>query len=96
MSIPRASFVLGLACLLPFVWGAIVAYGLSVLPELWVFSTVDAGRRTFAIYLLAGIAGFLALDWEFRRQKLAPEWWMALPDLLTVVVAAYLGLLVLG
>ena len=146
--IPRAPFALGLAGLIPFIWGAVTllsgdlaawgvqnlgarfsgpfvllnygqiilafmsgvlwgfatkahgsraatGYTLSVLPALWVFFTVGAGPASSAIYLIAGFVGLLALDWAFWRQGLAPEWWMRLRILLTVVVVACLSLLVL-
>ncbi len=148
MTIPRAPLLLGLAGLIPFVWGAItlvsgdlaewgvrtlgprfvapfillnygqvilcfmsgvlwgfatrthgsraaVGYALSVLPALWVFFTVGAGPASSAIYLIAGFIGLLALDWSFWRQALAPEWWMRLRILLTVVVVACLSLVVI-
>ncbi len=149
MSIPRSALILGLAGLIPFLWGAAtlvssdltewgvrnigprfagpfvmlqygtiilafmsgvlwgfaaratgevatIGYGLSVLPALWVFFTVGGGPGTSAIYLIAGFVGLLALDWHFWRLELAPEWWMRLRVLLTVVVVACLSLLVLG
>ena len=74
---------------------AALGYGLSVLPALWVFFTVGGGPASSAIYLIAGFLGLLALDWHFWRQELAPEWWMRLRVLLTVVVVASLSLLVL-
>lgn len=143
MRIPRAPLYLGLAGLLPFLWGAAtlfsgelassgvawfgsrfvapfvllnygqiilafmsgvlwgfatraegeraaLGYALSVLPALWVFFTVGAGPATSAIYLIAGFLGLLVLDWSFWRQDLAPEWWMRLRLLLTVIVVACL------
>jgi hypothetical protein len=146
--IPRAPLLLGLAGLIPFLWGALTlvsgdlaawgsgtlggrftgpfillnygqiilafmsgvlwgfatrshgaraatGYALSVLPALWVFFTVGAGVASSAIYLIAGFIGLLALDWSFWRQGLAPEWWMRLRILLTIVVVACLSLLVL-
>lgn len=74
---------------------AATGYVLSVLPALWVFFTVGAGPASSAIYLIAGFLGLLALDWSFWRQGLAPEWWMRLRILLTVVVTACLSVLVL-
>ena len=146
--IPRAPLILGLAGLIPFLWGALtlvlpsaartgmdlfgprfvgpfvllnygtiilafmsgvlwgfasratgsraaLGYALSVIPALWVFFTVGAGPVSSAIYLSAGFIGLLGLDWSFWRQGLAPEWWMRLRILLTVVVVACLSLLVL-
>ena len=148
MNIPRAPLLLGLAGLIPFLWGAAtlvsadlaswgirtlgtrfagplilrnygqiilafrsgvlwgfatkthgsraaMGYALSVLPALWVFFAVGAGPASSAVYLIAGFVGLLALDWSFWRQGLAPEWWMRLRILLTVVVVGSLSLLVL-
>jgi hypothetical protein len=75
---------------------AAFGYGLSVLPALWGFFTVGGGPGSSAIYLIAGFVGLLALDWYFWRLQLAPEWWMRLRILLTVVVVSCLSLLVLG
>lgn len=146
--IPKAALLLGLAGLIPFLWGAAtllntdlgiwgvrtlgprfagpfvllnygsiilafmsgvlwgfatkasgeraaIGYALSTLPALWVFFTVGAGPTSSAIYLIAGFAGLLALDWTFVRQGLAPFWWMRLRLLLTVVVVACLLVLVI-
>ena len=146
--IPRAPLALGLAGLIPFLWGALTlvsngaaelginllgprfigpfvllqygtiilafmsgvlwgfatrapedraasGYALSVLPALWAFFMVGGGPTASAIYLIAGFAGLLLLDWSFWRQGLAPEWWMQLRILLTVVVVGCLSLLVL-
>ncbi|NNF91009.1 MAG: DUF3429 domain-containing protein [Boseongicola sp.] len=148
MNIPRAPLFLGLAGLVPFLWGAAtlisgplaewgvgtlgprfiapfvllnfgqiilafmsgvlwgfatkadgsraaLGYALSVLPALWVFFTLGAGPASSAIYLMAGFIGLLVLDWSFWRQGLAPEWWMRLRILLTVVVVLCLSLLVI-
>ncbi len=147
MGIPRAALFLGLAGLIPFLWGALtmvsadigtwgvrtlgprfagpfvllnygqiilafmsgvlwgfatrgkghqatVGYALSVIPALWVFFTVGAGPASSAIYLIAGFIGLLGLDLSFWQQGLAPEWWMRLRALLTVVVVACLSVLV--
>ncbi len=146
--IPRAPLLLGLAGLIPFLWGALTlvwggaadlgiktlgprfigpfvllqygtiilafmsgvlwgfatrapegqaatGYALSVLPALWAFFMVGGGPTASAVYLIAGFVGLLLLDWSFWRQGLAPEWWMQLRILLTVVVVACLSLLVL-
>ncbi len=146
--IPRAPLILGLAGLIPFLWGAVTlvsgdlatwgvntlgprfvapfvllnygqiilafmsgvlwgfatkthgtraatGYTLSVLPALWVFVTVGAGPASSAIYLIAGFLGLLVLDWSFWRQGLAPEWWMRLRILLTLVVVTCLAPLVI-
>lgn len=148
MSIPRAPLLLGLAGLIPFLWGALTlvssaaaewglstlgprfvgpfvllqyatvilsfmsgvlwgfatrasgeraaaGYALSVIPALWAFFMVGGGPVSAAIYLIFGFIGLLALDWSFWRQGLAPEWWMRLRILLTVVVVLCLSLLVI-
>lgn len=74
---------------------AAFGYVLSVLPALWAFFMVGAGPTSSAIYLIAGFIGLLALDWSFWRQGLAPEWWMRLRILLTVVVVLCLSVLVI-
>ena len=146
--IPRAPLLLGLAGLIPFLWGALTlvsggaaelgvrtlgprfvgpfvllqygtiilafmsgvlwgfatrapegqaatGYALSVLPALWAFFMVGGGPTASAVYLIAGFAGLLLLDWSFWRRGLAPEWWMQLRILLTVAVVACLSLLIL-
>ncbi|ABA77812.1 DUF3429 family protein [Rhodobacter sphaeroides] len=70
---------------------AAIGYGLSVIPALWAFFFVGGGPTSAAIYLAAGFAGLLALDWTFWSQGLAPEWWMRLRLLLTAVVLACLA-----
>jgi Protein of unknown function (DUF3429) len=70
---------------------AAVAYGLSVIPALWVFFAVRDGSDGAIIRLMAGFAGLLMLDAQFAAQRLAPDWWMPLRILLTVIVLACLG-----
>lgn len=147
-AIPRAALLLGLAGLLPFLWGALTlwsdaaarltldtlgprfvgpyvmlqygtiilafmsgvlwgfatkatgavaasGYALSVLPALWAFFFIGGGPVSAAIYLIAGFAGLLGLDWMFWRQGLAPPWWMRLRLLLTAVVLACLSTVVI-
>jgi hypothetical protein len=142
--IPRAALWLGLAGLLPFVWGAAtvlhdglaewssatlgnqfrgpyvqiaygivilsfmsgvlwgfatratgqtaaIGYALSVIPALWVFFTVGGGPVPASQNLIVGFLGILAIDWLFWRQGLAPEWWMRLRLLLTVIVVTCLS-----
>src|SRR6056297_1913970 len=48
------------------------------------------GPVSAAVYLVAGFVGLLGLDWMFRRQGLAPHWWMRLRLLLTAVVVVCL------
>ncbi len=139
MPVPRSALFLGLAGLIPFVWGAMTAllpalavasyevmppifvgavvlvtygtvilsfmsgvlwgfatkatgrdaavgYGLSVLPALWAFVMVRDTSDVSIIWLAAGFAALLALDWSFARQGLAPDWWMRLRVLLTAIV----------
>jgi len=141
--IPPAALILGLAGLIPFVWGVLtmtvpgwdiaasarlgprfvgpyvqLAYGtvilafmsgvlwgfatraegriatsgyaLSVIPALWAFFFVGGGPVSAAIYLIAGFAGLLGLDWLFWRNRLAPPWWMRLRVGLTAGVVACL------
>jgi hypothetical protein len=142
--IPRAALWLGLAGLLPFLWGAATilhpalaewtsatvgnrfrgpyvqvfygavilsfmsgvlwgfatrasgrvaatGYALSVIPALWVFATTGGGPEIASRNLIVGFVGILALDWLFWRQGLAPEWWLRLRLLLTVVAVACLS-----
>jgi len=73
---------------------AATAYGLSVLPALWVFFTIGGGTQAAAINLAAGFVGLLGLDWMFWKQGLAPRWWMHLRvGLTTVVVLSLLPVL---
>jgi hypothetical protein len=65
---------------------AATGYALSVIPALWAFFFVGGGPTSAAIYLSAGFAGLLALDWSFARQGLAPAWWMSLRVGLTAIV----------
>ncbi len=78
--------------------GAVAAtgYALSVLPALWAFFFIGGGPVSAAIYLIAGFAGLLGLDWLFWRQDLAPPWWMRLRLLLTLAVIACLLVIVDG
>ena len=147
--IPRAALLLGLAGLIPFLWGALTSalpdlglwsaqtigprftgpyvglfygavilsfmsgvlwgfatrasgsvaatgYALSVIPALWAFFMTGGGPTSAGIYLIAGFVGLLALDWLFWKQGLAPDWWMRLRVLLTVVVVASLAVPLLG
>ena len=71
---------------------AATGYALSVLPALWAFFMVGGGPVSAAINLAAGFLALLALDYMFWKQGLAPQWWMQLRILLTVVVLACLVL----
>ena len=74
---------------------AAVAYGLSVIPALWVFLAVRDGSDGAIIRLMAGFVGLLMLDASFAAQRLAPVWWMLLRLPLTAVVLVCLGLTLL-
>ena len=143
--IPRAPLALGLAGLIPFVWGAITVirpdlglwtaqtlsprfagpsvglfygsiilafmsgvlwgfaakldgaqatsgYTLSVIPALWAFFMTGGGPVSAGISLMIGFIGILGLDWLFWRYGVAPEWWLKLRLLLTVIVVACLAI----
>jgi Protein of unknown function (DUF3429) len=66
-------------------------YALSVIPALWVFLMVTDASPDARVYLIAGFAGLLGLDWTFWKQGLAPDWWMRLRTVLTSVVIACLA-----
>lgn len=139
-TIPRAPLILGLAGLLPFIWGLLTllspslgdwalltlggrfttpfvqlsygmvilsfmsgvlwgfatrdtgwsGYALSVIPALWVFFMVDGGPTSAAANLCIGFLGLLLLDLHFWQRKAAPDWWMSLRLLLTMIVVATL------
>lgn len=144
MGIPRAPLLLGLAGVLPFLWGAITigfpdlalwtaqrvggrfvgpyiglfygaiilsfmsgvlwgfstrlsgaqaasGYALSVIPALWAFFMTGGGPTSAGLSLIAGFIGILGLDWLFWHHGVAPEWWLRLRILLTVIVVASLG-----
>lgn len=137
--IPKAPLLLGLAGLLPFLWGlgtmmlpglgdwaathigprfvgpyiqlsygtvilsfmsgvlwgfatktsgteAAIGYLLSTFPALWAFFFVGGGPVSAAIFLMAGFAGILGLDFMFAQRGLAPPWWMRLRFILTAIV----------
>lgn len=145
MSIPRAPLLLGLAGLIPFIWGAVTVlrpdlglwtaqtlsprfagpyvglfygtvilsfmsgvlwgfatrlegsqagsgYALSVLPALWAFFMVGGEPTGAGINLIIGFVGLLGLDWLFWRYGVAPDWWMQLRILLTVIVVICLAM----
>ncbi len=73
--------------------GTVAAWGyfLSVIPALWAFLFVGGGPYSAALYLIAGYAGLLGLDFLFWRHDLAPPWWMQLRVGLTVIVVACLS-----
>jgi hypothetical protein len=76
------------------------AYGLSVVPALYVFFFVEntilsPGRITGGSLpaLWFGFAGILLLDVLYQMRGLAPRWWMRLRLIITAVVLAclYIG-----
>lgn len=71
---------------------ATVAYGLSVIPALWVFFMVTDASANSTIYLGAGFVGLLLLDATFAALGLAPRWWLRLRVMLTVVALASLAI----
>lgn len=70
---------------------ASTGYALSVIPALWAFLMTGGGPTSAGISLIAGFLGLLGLDWLFWKQGLAPEWWMSLRVMLTMVVVACLA-----
>lgn len=70
---------------------AAVAYGLSVIPVLWVFLMVSDASMVSTIYLVAGFIGLLLLDTLFYGWGLAPRWWVRLRVPLTLVATACLA-----
>ena len=75
---------------------AMIAYGLSVIPALWVFGMVTDASVNSSIYLVAGFAGLFGLDVTFYGWGLAPAWWLRLRLPLTVVTLACLAVPVLS
>jgi hypothetical protein len=71
---------------------ATVAYGLSVIPALWVFFMVTDASPNSTIFLAAGFVGLLLLDAMYSAWGLAPRWWLRLRVMLTVVVLACLAI----
>jgi len=70
---------------------ATVGYALSVIPALWAFFMTGDGPVSAGMSLIFGFAGLLALDWQFARWGLTPDWWMTLRLLLSAVVIACLA-----
>jgi hypothetical protein len=71
---------------------AAAAYGLSVIPALWVFFTVTDATASSSIFLAAGFVGLLLLDAMYSAWGLAPRWWLRLRVMLTIVVLACLAI----
>lgn len=148
-AIPRSALILGLAGLIPFLWGALtvlrpelgqwgaralgprfvgpyvqlfygtvilsfmsgvlwgfatraegaraaIGYGLSTIPALWAFLMVGDGPVTASVNLATGFTGLLLLDYRFRLWGLAPDWWMPLRILLTLLVLVSLAPVAFG
>ena len=53
---------------------------------------VGGGPVSAGISLIAGFIGLLGLDYMFWKQGLAPDWWMNLRLMLSVVVVASLAI----
>jgi hypothetical protein len=71
---------------------AAAAYGLSVIPALWVFLTVTDASANSTIFLASGFVGLLLLDAMYSAWGLAPRWWLRLRVMLTVVVLGCLAI----
>ncbi len=71
---------------------AAIAYGLSVIPALWVFVMVTDASANSTIFLAAGFVGLLLLDMMYSAWGLAPGWWLRLRVMLTVVVLGCLAI----
>ena len=71
---------------------AAIAYGLSVIPVLWVFFMVTDASANSTIFLAAGFVGLLLLDAMYSAWGLAPGWWLRLRVMLTVVVLGCLAI----
>jgi hypothetical protein len=142
-SIPSAALWLGIAGLLPFLWGALTShndaladwglwalgprltgiplvlgygviilafmsgvlwgfaarapepaslyYALSVMPALWALFTVGGDLNASLRFLALGYIGLFGLDVLFAMRRFAPDWWLQLRLLLTMVVLACLA-----
>jgi hypothetical protein len=71
---------------------AATGYALSVIPALWAFFMTGGGPVSAGMNLIFGFLGLLVLDYSFWRWGLAPNWWMQLRVLLTVLVVSCLSL----
>lgn len=75
--------------------GAAIGYVLSVIPALWAFFMTGGGPTSAGMNLIFGFAGLLLIDTGFVRWGLAPDWWLPLRVILTVIVVICLGVGVL-
>jgi len=71
---------------------AAIAYGLSIIPALWVFVMVTDASDNSTTFLAAGFVGLLLLDAMYSAWGLAPGWWLRLRVMLTVVVLSCLAI----
>lgn len=71
---------------------ATTGYILSVLPALWAFFTTGGGVTSAGLSLIAGFIAILGIDWYFWRLGAAPDWWIQLRFLLTIVVVTCLAI----
>ena len=69
---------------------AATGYILAVIPAAWGFAFVGGGVPSATVYLCAGLAGILGIDWLFWNQRLAPAWWLQARAIFTVVALACL------
>lgn len=67
------------------------AYLLSVMPAIYALALLPAPVQTGLIGLAIGFTALLVVDYWAFRQGIAPEWWMKLRLLLTVIVVFCLG-----
>lgn len=65
---------------------AVAAYGLSVVPALWVFFMVSLSTVDRAHNLMIGFGAVLLIDILFHMWGLTPQWWLRLRLMLTAVV----------
>ncbi len=68
-----------------------VYYALSVLPALWALFSVGGDTIASLRFLTLGYIGLFALDVLFALRRFAPDWWLQLRLLLTLVVLACLA-----
>lgn len=87
--VPAVPLILGLAGLMPFVWGAVILTFMS--GALWAFAMTGGGPETAGRNLIRGFAGLLVLDYAFAHWGLAPPWWMRLRLILTAVAVLCLA-----
>lgn len=67
------------------------AYGLSVLPALYVFFAISGAAADQITGLIIGFIAILAFDALYQRKGLAPPWWLRLRLMITVFVTLSLA-----